>query len=66
MQHVLVKTDVILTPPVLKSTLRGRKANTHPMTKHEMAVPRNAKVMMEPRFLKKCLWRKGRGEDIKE
>lgn len=39
-------------------TCDKQEVDAHPITKHEMAVPRNAYVMMEPRFLKKCLWRR--------
>lgn len=38
---------------------------THPITKHEVAVPRKAYVIMEPRFLKKCLWKTRSENDYK-
>ena len=31
---------------------------TYPTTTQEMVVPINAKAMMEPKFLKKCLWKR--------
>lgn len=31
---------------------------THPTTTQEIVVPMNAKAMMDPRFLKKCLCKK--------